>query len=151
MFPGPGGARTLGTAGRAERGSEGLSDRAVRQSPALPRPGTAAGSTPEQLPSHSAARPAARATGVPPRRGSLTPVTLRAGPGAAGVPRQAPHGRPAALRGARCPLQPFHHTHERARRAAEAPLPAEGDGCRGRAEPGLELPVAVAPGRFGGQ
>lgn len=86
-----------------------------------------------------------------PGRGSLTPVTLRARPGAAGAPRQAPHGRPAALRGERCPPQPFHHTHERGRRAAEAPLPAEGDGCRGRAEPGLELPAAAAPGWFSGQ
>lgn len=90
-----------------------------------------------------------QSTRVPPGRGSLTPVTLR--PGAAGVPRQAPHGRPAALSGERCAPQPSHHTHERARRAAKAPLSAEGDGCRGRAEPGLELPVVATPDWFGGQ
>jgi len=51
---------------------------------------------------------------------------------------------PPCLCGKRRPPQPSHHTHERARRAAEAQLLAEGggSGCRGRAEPGLGTGVS---------
>lgn len=123
--------------GAAGQGEGGRSEGAVRRHPALPRPGTAACSTPEPL-------------AVPPgpscprgRRGSLTPVTLPAAPSAAGSHRRAPCRR----RGTRRPPQPSHRTHKRAHGAERAQLPAEGDGCRGRADPGRGLEQPVCPRR----
>lgn len=116
-------------------------------------PGTAAGSTPEQLPvpQRGPARSPSRggAPGPSRPRGGGEPDTCHS-PRSPRCCRESPPGSlsPPYLCGNRCPPQPSHHTHERARRAAEAQLAAEGDGCRGRAEPwrggGWNSPSALA-------
>ncbi|XP_017682661.1 PREDICTED: basic proline-rich protein-like [Lepidothrix coronata] len=145
MFPGAGGARTRALrtpalrAGRraAGRGASCQPAPSATSAPDRQHPGAA------PVPQHGPAR--SQSGGGVPAEGE--PDTCHSPPRHRRRPRQARHGRPAALRGERCPPQPPRHTHERARTAAAAPLPAEGDGCRGREEPepGLELPVRPRP------
>lgn len=99
-------------------------------------------------PSHSAARPAARAA---PRGGgeSLTAVTLPARPGAAGSHRQAPYHRPASVgSGARLSRPTILTSGPGERRRRSSPLratAAEAERSRGRGRGGgWSSPSALA-------